>query len=567
MALPFEVPADLTTLNAEEFATLLSQVRAHAFTVSADDTSSPEDLNETLAVYRAATAEDTRRTEAAAQAAADRQELAAALVPAEPAPAVVEPTEIVPAPVAVTASQRPVAPAPVSTIDEPANLPVTRRGSLVASSDSGKVGQVLETFAAAGELIEARLNSYGSSISSDRAPKRIGDSQKFLLGGRSLNRHGVVSFQRELDPKLRITDANKAASVLEYAREQSRLRGGSLLNALGQEVARGTALTAAVGWCAPSETIYDLAELETLDGILDLPSIQATRGGFQIPENGGVDFSYIWNNIGADGDVILSEYEVENGVDKVCVEIPCPDFENVRLDVAYICITGALLQQRGYPEAVTRFSRGAMVALAHKVNQSVIARMVAQTIAQHGPAVTIATPTNNTDASSQILAAAELAAIDMRYRHRLSTTETLEMVLPVWALGPIRAAISRRSGVAELAVTDAEILSWFAVRNIAPHFVYDWQDAYSGLANSPGGSTALTAYPANVQFLIYPAGTWVKAERDVIALDTVYDNALLTQNQFTAIFAEDGFNVLKMSPDSRLYQTALPVGGVTGHTV
>lgn len=565
MALPFEVPADLTTLTDAEFAEHLAAVRAHASAASADESLSPEDLNATLAAYRGATAEDTRRTEVAARYAADRAELAAALAPVETltAPAV-EPTEVLPA-------TTPAAPAPVavvaSTIDEPANLPVERRGSLVASSDSGRVGQELKSFADAGVLIEQRLASYGSSVTSDRKPQRIGDSQKFVLGGRTLNRHGVVSLQREMDPQLRIRSLSDAPRVLEYAREQSRLRGGSLLNALGQSVAGGRALTAAVGWCAPSETIYDLVELETLDGILDLPTIQASRGGFQIPENGGVNFSYIWNNIGASGDVILTEYEVENGVDKVCVEIPCPDFVDVRLDVAYICITGALLQQRGYPEAVTRFSRGAMVALAHKVNQSVISRMVTQTVAEHGAAVTIATPANNTDASSQILAAAELAAIDMRYRHRLSTTQVLEMVLPVWALGPIRAAISRRSGVAELDVTDAEILSWFAVRNIAPRFVYDWQDAYSGLSGGPGASTAITAYPANVQFLIYPAGTWVKAERDVINLDTVYDNALLTQNQFTALFAEDGFNVLLMGPDTRLYQTGLPVGGVTGHTV
>lgn len=567
MALPFEVPADLTTLSAEEFATLLGQVRTHAQAVTADETSTPESLIEIQGAYGLVNAENIRRTELATQAAAARQELAAALVPAAPAaPAAIEPTEVLPAatPAAVTASRGPVV---EDTLDAPAPAAPARFGSLVASADSGRVGQALETFADAGALLEQRLASYGSSINSGKAPVAIKSSNKFKMGGRSLNRHGVVQFQRELPAELRVTDLNRAAAVLAFARDQSRLTGGSLLNSMADAVKNGRALTAAVGWCAPSETIYDLVALETMDGILDLPTVQATRGGFQIPENGGVDFSSIWNNIGDDGDVILTEYDVENGVDKVCVEIPCPDFVDVRLDVAYICITGALLQVRGYPEAVTRFSSGAMVALAHKVNQSVIARMVAQTIAQHGAATTIAVPANNTDGASQILYAAELAAIDMRYRHRLSTTQVLEVVMPVWALGPIRAAISRRSGVAEVDVTDAQILSWFAVRNIAPRFVYDWQDAYSGQANSPGGTASLAAYPANVQFLIYPAGTWLKAERDVVNLDTVYDNALLTQNQFTAIFAEDGFNVLKMGPDSRLYQTALPVGGVTGHTV
>ena len=76
--------------------------------------------------------------------------------------------------------------------------------------------------------------------------------------------------------------------------------------------------------------------------------------------------------------------------------------------------------------------------------------------------------------------------------------------------------------------------------------------------------TAITAWPTTVQFLAYPAGTWVKPVRDVVNLDTVYDNALLTQNQYTALFLEDGFNVLKMCADSRLYSVTIDVSGVTG---
>ncbi len=50
--------------------------------------------------------------------------------------------------------------------------------------------------------------------------------------------------------------------------------------------------------------------------------------------------------------------------------------------------------------------------------------------------------------------------------------------------------------------------------------------------------------------------------RDVINLDTVYDNALLTQNQYTALFTEDGFNVMQMCVDSRLYQVGIDPAGI-----
>lgn len=566
MLFPFEVPADLTVLDAAAFAAFRAQVTEHARAVSGDESASAESLTATAALFKSVNKENTRREQEFAAAQAARSELQAFTTQPEPPkdpeptpdpePAPVPTPDPTPAPQTVTAART-----PVSTIDEPVNTEPERFAVLVASSDVAGAGSRLADFSAAATLLERRLSSYSSSTK--RGDKLPFAKNRFKMNDRTLNRHGIVNVQREFPAELRITDANKASAVIEYARNQSRLPGGSLFNSMEKQLTAGRSLTAAAGWCAPSETIYDLCSLATLEGILDLPEVQATRGGFNIPEFGGPQFSTIYDSIGDDGDVILTEYDVINGTDKVCIEIPCPDFVEVRLDVAYLCLTGALLQRRGYPEAVEQFSSQAMIALAHKVNQSVIARMVAQSIAQAGT-TTIPPQTNNTDGASQILSAVEIAAVDLRYAHRMSITQTLEIVLPYWAIAPIRAAIARRAGVYELAVTDAEILSWFRVRNVVPHFVYDWQDAFSGVDGGPGSSTPITAMPANVSFLIYPTGTWVKPVRDVVNLDTVYDNALLTQNQFTALFVEDGFNVMQMCAESRLYTTPLNPQGVTG---
>jgi hypothetical protein len=565
---PFEIPADLSALSAEEFATFLATVRTFAQTTLSDEGSSAELLIATRDLYNQTTAEDTRRTEQAAAATAARAELAAGLAPAaqpdptpapEPTPAPVpapEPTGTEPVP-AVTAAGG----APASTIDQPPAAEPTRYATMVASSDAHNAGAELASFQDAGVLIERRLAAYGKGSGKriDMSSRDLGRG-RFTIGGRTLTRHGNVAFRREFPAELRITDAKDVERVLDYAMNESRLEGGSLRAAMTAAVGRGMSLTAAVGWCAPSETIYELCELETLDGILDIAEIQASRGGFFIPENGGPNFSVIFDSIGDDGDVILTEYDVENGADKVCVEIPCPDFVEVRLDVAYVCITGSLLQRRGYPEAVTRFSRGAMTALAHKVNESVIARIVAGS----GAPVVISQDASGDDAVSALLSAVELAIEDMKYRNRMGRNTTIEVVLPAWVIAPMRAALSRRTGVAEYDVTDAQILAAFTTRHAVPRFVYDWQDAYSGLSGGPGAQTPITAFPTTVQFLVYPAGTWVKPVQDVVSLDTVYDNALLTQNQYTALFAEDGFNVMKMCADSRLYQVTLDVSGVTG---
>jgi hypothetical protein len=562
MTFPFPVPEDLTALSAAEFAAFVAQVREFAETTLADDNASPELLVETQTLFTSVTGEETRRTELAASADAARTALRAGLAPAtaptEPEPAPVPPVEPAPVPVAVAPAAT-----TASTIETPPQQESQPFAVMVASADAGNAGAPLADFAAATSLIERRLATYGTGTrarGADASQRRIGGGQQFRIGGRSLIRHGNVAIQRQFPDELRIRDNNKALSVLDYASSQSRLPGGSLIASMERQIAAGKSLTAAAGWCAPSETIYDLCRLDSMDGILDLPEVQTARGGFFIPSEGGPDFASIYDAIGDDGDVILTEYDVQNGVDKVCTEIPCPEFDEVRMDVAYICLTGSLLQDRGYPEAVAQFSQTAMTALAHKVNESIIARMVAQS----GAPITIAADASGDDAVSALLSAVELAIEDIKYRHRMARAETLEVVLPYWVRVPMRAALARRQGIAMFDVTDAMILNWFTIRGAVVHFVYDWQDAFSGQASGPGALTPKTTLPATVNFLIYPSGTWVKQSRDVINLDTVYDNALLTQNQYTALFAEDGFNVMKMCRGARLYTAAVDPSGVTG---
>ena len=564
---PFDIPEDLSALSAADFAAFMTKVREFITATLADDNATPELLVATRELYASVTTEDTRRTELAANAATARAELAAGITPAAiETPAVTPPAPVAPVQTALASDPATVPAVPdtavvASTIDPTPDVPVEVYATMTASADAPGYSGELASIDVVGQLLERRLSGY-STGTNRRADmdKRTKGNGRVAIGGRTLQRHGGVQFTRQFPEDLRITDTKSALTVLDHAADEHRLEGGSLINAITASVGRGASLTAAVGWCAPSETIYDLCSLETLDGMLDIPEVQATRGGFFVPENGGPNFSTIYDSIGDEGDVILTEYDVENGADKVCVEIPCPDFVEVRLDVAYVCITGSLLQRRGYPEAVTRFTQGAMVAMAHKVNESVIARIVAQS----GAAIVIAADASGDDAASALLSAVELAIEDMKYRHRMGRSATIEIVLPAWVIAPIRAALARRQGVAAINVTDSEILAAFTTRRAVPRFVYDWQDAYSGLSGGPGSQTAITTWPSTVQFLAYPAGTWVKPVRDVVNLDTVYDNAMLTQNQYTAIFIEDGFNVIKMCADSRLYTASIDTSGVVG---
>ena len=49
------------------------------------------------------------------------------------------------------------------------------------------------------------------------------------------------------------------------------------------------ALVAAGGWCTPSENMYDIYALDGMTGLLDMPTVQVSRGGINIPSYIGID--------------------------------------------------------------------------------------------------------------------------------------------------------------------------------------------------------------------------------------------------------------------------------------
>jgi hypothetical protein len=377
-------------------------------------------------------------------------------------------------------------------------------------------------------------------------------------GGNTPLQHAVARIRRDFPEELIVDDTwtdETQQKVLQYAADEKRLEGNSLL--------------AAAGWCAPSETLYDTCLQVSSDGMWDGPEVVARRGG--IRHNQGIDFSTLFGDdftLPIPGYNILTEAQVIAGSPtKTCVAIPCPTFTDERLNVAALCLTGSLLQNRGYPEFVSQFVQGSIVAFGHLVNREVVAAIVTGSTA-----VTLAASdpwASDNTVVSQVLHSLDHAATDMKYRLRLARNATLEVVLPYWLQHMFRADWSRRTGVNDPNATDAMITAWFATRGIRAQWIYDWQDFFSGVTGANGGfgaSTAVIALPATLQFLMYPAGTWVLARQDVIRLDSVYDAANLANNLVTQLFMEDGWLPMRMCPLSRVYTVPICPSGATTAT-
>ncbi len=433
----------------------------------------------------------------------------------------------------------------------------------VSSSDgSYEHGQVLNSMLDVAKVFEARSASHASMEKSGMVTNGPVQMPVATLIRNYPDEYSVQGDQTDYDKLLKVSD-------------EKRLPGGSLLASVDMDRKRLAAeqperdsLVAAQGWCAPSETDYSICLQITTDGLADFPEVQARRGG--IRHNTGLDFGTIFGAQGgqaATGYFSLTEAQVAAGTSKTCLEIPCPSFVDTRLGVTGLCLTGNILAIRGYPEYTATFTRGAMAASAHQINRDQVAAVVAGSTAVD---ISASAPwATDGSAVSQIMSAVDMAITDIKYRLRMQRSATLEVLMPYWVLAQMRADWMRRPWTQDPNLTDAEINAWYATRNARVQYIYDWQDAFSSAALSgggPGAATAVQFLPKTMQFLVFPAGTWVRAVSDVITLNSVYDSTKLATNQVTHLFTETGWAMVQMCPLSRVYTLPLCPSGKTTST-
>jgi len=368
------------------------------------------------------------------------------------------------------------------------------------------------------------------------------------------SRIGLARIRRDVPEQFMIRNDHEAAEKIEFATSEKNLPGGSLV--------------AAAGWCAPSETLYDLCPIRmTETGLVNLPSIVARRGGIRYPAD--FDWAAVWSSIG----FYLTEAEVIAGTEKPCIEVPCDDeFQECRMDVSGLCIRTPILMERGWPERVRQFMDGAMIIHAHKLNARKLARMEALSTLitkpatpDPDPAASIVDP-HGPGAFESTLSMLELQVQYQRYRERLSQTESLEMIAPFWLRGILKSDLRKKLGIDNrYDVTDADLDRYFRNIGVNPQWVYDWQDSFSEPLDPNGfGGPIPTVWPSTVKVMLYRAGTFFQLGADVINLDGVYDHASLVQNVYTALFTEEGWQVCTRCGNSYVIQLDLCPNGLSG---
>lgn len=574
--------AALETAAASEFATLSEPV---------DGGIKPETITKLgiiADVVDGIRAEDAARRSAAAVASLSSRVGTPTIQTAPAAPAPVEPAApAAPAAVEPAAPAAPAEPAPTPAAEPPAPEPARELvlagggGAQVATTRTLNTvplgglpvqlppqGQQLSPF-----TITAAADLPGHGLGQDLGQDLSGLTEAVMsrfgqlsraggdIGG---SRAGIGSIVIDRDPRLVAETQHDGWNVIEYACNEKRLPGGSLL-------AAGTP-----GWCAAAEISYDFCPVAVVDGLVDVPSVTARRGSLVYPQS--PEFHTIYSGTG----FCFTAAQIDtmqtpgNTTVKPCYKIPCPDTTSLTLDPCGVCLQASILHERAYPELIKYTVEQALVAYAHKMNARILAEMAALATAVNLTANGNLGP----GAMATALEAIELQVEWLRYRHRLGINTTMEMIAPVWMRGILRADLSKRMGVDLLNVNDATLTSYLSSRGVRVQWVLDWQDSFSDPATTGdpalpvtipqstlfgGGATPQTAWPTTGQVLIYPAGTYFLARMDIISIEGgLLDSTLLRKNERMVLFIEEALKVGKRCFQSSLVTIPLCASGQTG---
>ncbi|QGH80022.1 major capsid hexamer protein [Gordonia phage NHagos] len=316
-------------------------------------------------------------------------------------------------------------------------------------------------------------------------------------------------------------------------------------------------ITAAGGWCAPSEQLYDFCDVPDAVDLVSLPELTINRGGVRWPVE--PDLSDIFESF----EFFFTEPQLEaEDVDgnptavKECVSIPCPDeFEEIRLNAVGYCVEAGILQTQGWPELIEWFMRSLAAEHLRAISRRTVNDMVAGSTA-----ITTIPAGAHIGAVASTLNVLALQAVNLRLNKGLSRTATIEGVAPSWFHEVLRADLAMQEGVATKSVSDAQITQWLTDRNIALQYVGDWQTRAAGLP----GNLATVAWPSTVQVLLYPAGTWFRSMSNVIELGVMYPKEQLQVNRYTRFFTEDAIAVGKRCNQSLVVTVPICVSGAIG---
>jgi hypothetical protein len=390
----------------------------------------------------------------------------------------------------------------------------------------------------------------------------------------------VSQFMHQHARSLSVTNGNPSYTPFVTVRDRhTRVIGEntdpSAAQAILDEITSPEVLVAAGGWCSPSVPRYDFFNIacQQRTGLVDVPTIGIDRGGMRWPVSPSL--ADVFTNPGAlapfgaafsNASVPWLWTETDDVAavtgtgTKPCIRVPCASFSEARLECYGFCVTAGNLADSAWPEATRNFLQLVMAAQIRVENLRYLTQMATLS--------TLSTAASGMGAAgagvtAPVLGALELHAIDTRGKYGMCDDDVLEAVFPAWIKGAVRSDLAKRTGVSDLLnVTDQMIADWFDSRGVRAQFVGEYQQRTAGY---PGyASSAITGWPTAVEFMLYPAGTFVRGDGMTLDLGVVRDSTLNAKNDHTAAWTEECHLIAMVGHQSRRVIVNICPDGTTG---
>lgn len=327
----------------------------------------------------------------------------------------------------------------------------------------------------------------------------------------------VASYRLPFPDELVVKDSSSApegSAAIMRAADQKRLA------VQGDLVASG-------GWCAPSETIYDITDIACPDMLWDVPEVQLNRGGlrfFRTPTLDVAALTFVWT----EADDIAAATQPA-GPEKPCYVIPCPAPIDVRAIAVGVCLSVGILTSRFFPEMVDWYVRNSMIAHEIRIKQVMYAAALASAATQE---VAIR---DSFAGFSAVYEAVGLQAADMIERHNLCESTQIEVVLPWWSRNLMLADLARQEGLPIADLSPQLLVDAFSRLGVRVQWARGLPPA---VPTDIGGVTPATTWPEAITFLIYPAGNFQIGRGPEVNIGVIIDSVTVATND-EKIFSEE----------------------------
>jgi hypothetical protein len=545
-------------LTDTELEQLLTGLREHADELR--DTDRTDEvvtaLQETATAVRDVRAEQTTRTEAAAERDRQAEEALAQIAETDETPADETPADETPADEQPTGETE--TPAEGET---PAETEAETTAEPIAASTRPSLGTVRPS---AANRPRGRENDRRPSLRAKATITASGDLPGISSGNEITDERALATAMakklRAMGPK---GGSVLVASITTEFPEERMLRAGDPdgNEKKYQDAISPAALAASGGICGPVTVDYSIPTFATTERPVKAALVEfgAERGGLTFtppPTIGDVTGAVgIWTE--------ATDADPQSNV-KAKAAIACGEPTTVLVDAITAILEFGNMQGRFQPELVQANTQNALAYAARVAEINLLNKIHALS--------TEVTLTPSVGAGRGLLEILGQAIAGIRYRMRLSDQARFRVILPIWFLDMIMVDFAKElpSGTDRLAISRQMVEDYCGARNTTVSWALDGVAA-QGAGNTYPAQTfaaqsagALTAWPSKVVFPIFPEGSFQLLNGGEINLGVVRDSTLNSTNDYQ-VFSEFFENVAFRGIESDwVIATVAPTGASSG---